>query len=241
MRMRVKGLLKDTFRKWGYEVKNLRCPVRYWEGDDSFQRLFHAIGENSLLDEVKCYILYQLAHQALKLGGDVAEIGVYKGGSAKLLAKIVEPSGKRVHLFDTFSGMPPTHPEYDLYKKGDFDDASLKTVKTFLGDCPNVTLYPGFFPDTAIPLVEHRFCFAHVDVDIYRSVMDCCEFFHPRLEPGGVLIFDDYGSPRCPGVVRGVDEYFKAQREVPLYLPTGQCVVIKLDCKPVLQDVVRLT
>jgi len=72
-----------------------------------------------------------------------------------------------------------------------------------------------------------RFCFVHVDADIYRSVLDACAFFWPRLSPGGVLVFDDYGFESCPGAKRAVDEYFAGAMDRPWYLPSGQCVVVK--------------
>jgi hypothetical protein len=55
-------------------------------------------------------IIYQLARQALRLPGEVAEVGVYKGGSAYLMAAIFDPD-KPIHLFDIFAGMPPVDPE----------------------------------------------------------------------------------------------------------------------------------
>lgn len=58
--------------------------------------------------------------------------------------------------------------------------------------------------------------------------MDCCKFFYPRMERGGVMIFDDYGFVSCPGAKMGVDKFFLDKAENPTYLPTGQCVVFKL-------------
>lgn len=55
-------------------------------------------------------IIYQLARQALRLPGEVAEVGVYKGGSAYLMDAIFDPDIP-IHLFDTFAGMPPVDPE----------------------------------------------------------------------------------------------------------------------------------
>ena len=44
----------------------------------------------------------------------------------------------------------------------------------------------------------------------------------------GFLVFDDYGFPSCAGARRAVDEFFANKPEVPLCLPTGQCLVVKL-------------
>ena len=46
--------------------------------------------------------------------------------------------------------------------------------------------------------------------------------------PGGMIVFDDYGFPSCPGARRAVDEAFANRPEVPICLPTGQALVVKL-------------
>lgn len=42
------------------------------------------------------------------------------------------------------------------------------------------------------------------------------------------MVFDDYGFLGYPGAKQAVDEFFTERIESPIYLPTGQCVVIKL-------------
>jgi O-methyltransferase len=66
-----------------------------------------------------------------------------------------------------------------------------------------------------------------VDVDIYRSVLDCCRFFYPRLVTGGAIVFDDYGRNSCPGAKAAVDEFFADTPEQPVYVATGQAFVVK--------------
>lgn len=227
MNVFLKPLIKNIFRPVGYEIKSLSEPIRIWEQDKIFNALYEKVRDRTLLDKTKCYIIYQFARGVLEMNGEAAEVGVYKGGSAKLLADIFSLKGKTIHLYDTFCGMPPTDPRHDLYDKGSFGDTSFDSVTAFLKSCYNVMLHPGYFPDTAQSIIESKFCFVHIDVDIYRSVMDCCDFFHPRLLNGGVMIFDDYGSTSCPGARLAVDDYFKDKPEFPSYLPTGQCLVIK--------------
>lgn len=162
------------------------------------------------------------------MGGDVAEIGVYKGGTAKLISKVVAGTNKTVHIFDTFQGMPPTDPSKDLYKEGDFSDTSLDSVKEYLRDCNNIRFYQGIFSDTSGPVINLQFSFVHIDVDIYKSVLDCCKFFYPRMVKSGIMLFDDYGSLRCPGAKMSVDEFFSDKAEYPSYLPTGQCFISRI-------------
>ena len=50
-----------------------------------------------------------------------------------------------------------------------------------------------------------RLSFCHIDVDVYQSAHDACSFVWPRLSPGGVVVFDDYGFLGCEGVTEYVD------------------------------------
>ena len=219
--------------KCGYRIQRANLgiddPIHAWEVDPVFNDIFKHVHENTIVDKTRCFILYQLVKQVSSLAGDIAEIGVYKGGTAKLLAQSLSSTSKNIYLFDTFTGMPDTDSEKDTYKKGDFGDTSYNNVKNYLKDCTNVNIFKGLFPQS-VPneLYDNKFCMVHIDVDIYQSITDCCEFFYPRLEKSGVMIFDDYGFPRCPGAKMAVDQFFFKKSETPVYLPTGQCVVIKL-------------
>src|ERR1035437_2891958 len=74
--------------------------------DEVFLRLYEALHPEwritlSLREQ---YNLFRLAAQAVTLGGDIAEVGVFRGGSAKLICEV--KGSARLHLFDTFEGMP---------------------------------------------------------------------------------------------------------------------------------------
>jgi O-methyltransferase len=202
-------------------------PLPVWTDDREFMRIFGKI-EYTLVDHARCYVLHQLAKQAAQLPGDLAEVGVYRGGTAKLLALTVAPRAKKdLQLFDTFTGMPPADANADRHHEGDLGDTSLEAVQRSLRDCKNVYFYKGFFPDTASPIENSRFCMVHIDADIYKSVKDSCVFFYPRMEKGGIMVFDDYGFPSCPGARKAVNEFFSDKPEAPIYLPSGQCVVFR--------------
>ncbi|MFC2071641.1 TylF/MycF/NovP-related O-methyltransferase [Chloroflexota bacterium] len=202
--------------------------IDFFELDTEFNRLFDRASITPGIRKMRCFMLYQCLKQTGSLEGDVAEVGVYKGRSAKVIALTVERLNKQAHLFDTFTGMPEVDSEKDnLYRKGDFGDTSLAQVEKFLSDCQNVTIYPGFFPDTTEPVRDRKFCFAHVDVDIYRSVLDCCQFFYPRLASGGMMVFDDPGFADCAGAKIAVDEFFSDKEEFPIHLATSQVLVVK--------------
>jgi len=228
----MKKIIKNIFTKFGFELKKISKtgpnPVHVWETDMVFVNLYDSIKDHTLVDKVRCFMLYQFLKGVLFLEGDIAEVGVYRGGTAKFLGNIVQQTEtqKNIYLFDTFDGMPNTSEKKDLHKKGDFSDTSLEEVSNYLS-INNVFLHKGLSPDTATSIKDKKFIFVHVDVDIYQSVFDCCQFFYPRMVGGGVIIFDDYGFISCPGARDAVDEFFKDKKESPIYLQSGQCIFIK--------------
>lgn len=198
------------------------------QGDD-FQRHYEIAAPRTLVSSDRCYVLYTLLMQAIHVEGDIWECGVYKGGTAAMIANILKSHGawKKLYLFDTFEGMPDTNDKKDLHRKGDFADTSLESVQQYIQE-PDLCIFrKGFIPDTFSGLESKKIAFAHLDVDIYRSILDCLEFIWPRLSFGAFVIFDDYGFPSCPGARRAVDEFFRAKTCFPLCLPTGQAVVFK--------------
>ena len=137
--------------------------------------------------------------------GAVAEVGVYRGGSLAVLAKLFP--GKSVYGVDTFDGMPAVVDD-DIHEEGDFSDTDYEQVRDALcGAFLNVIVLKGFFPDDVVGVLPQEFAMVHVDCDIYTSVRDCCEFFWPRMVSGGVLVFDDPGFQTCPGARRAFSEF----------------------------------
>lgn len=184
----------------------------------------------TLVSRDRLYALYTLALNAIHLQGDFWECGVYKGGTARMFAEFLVARGRpdlKLHLFDTFGGMPETDEKFDIHLKGDFSDTSLDEVRRVVGHPDRVEFHPGWIPDIFRGMSDSRVAFAHVDVDIYQSILDCCEFIYPRLAIGGVMVFDDYGFPTCPGARKAVDEFFADKPEVPIVLQTGQAIVVR--------------
>ncbi|MDH5179142.1 MAG: TylF/MycF family methyltransferase [Gammaproteobacteria bacterium] len=204
------------------------------QGYSKFAKYLATAQSVSVVSPDRVYVLYTLALQALRLGGSWYECGVYKGGTAAMLAQLIaqnEASPRALHLFDSFSGMPETDAVHDLHQKGDFADTSVEEVTRHVSSCVKdasfINFHKGFIPDTFAGREQDEIAFAHVDVDIYRAIHDCCEFIYPRLQNGGFIVFDDYGFGSCPGARTAVDEFFADKPEQPLVLPTGQALVFR--------------
>jgi len=229
MKIRDLRKLSDPNLLWQKAVlysKRLSPRLR-WQAAAGFDDVWPASRKRTLVDEPRAHMLLQLARHASKLDGMFAEIGVYRGGTAKLLANITDAAKRELHLFDTFAGMPETDAR-DLHVAGDFADTSLADVQRFLKGHSSVQFHQGEFPATSGPVEDTRFSLVHVDVDIASSVEACCRFFYPRLVPGGVMVFDDYGFTSCPGAKAATDAFFADKPEPVLHLLTSQAIVLKL-------------
>lgn len=177
------------------------------------------------LGDGDAYQVYTAVQRTKKIDGDIAEVGVYRGGSAKLICEAKE--NRPLHLFDTFEGLPDLCEidDPEQFHKGKFL-ASLESVKDCLKKYPNVHFYKGLFPSTAEPIKSKKFSFVHLDVDLYESTLNCIEFFYPRMSSGGIIISHDYTS--TPGVRKAFDGFFKDKPEPVIELLGSQCMVVKI-------------
>lgn len=199
-----------------------------WLEDDRFSEIYHKIRPSTLVSIDRCYFLYCLAQHSTYVQGDIAECGVYKGGTARLLCETT--LSKNIHLFDAFSGLPsPDKDKDNHYTEGTFSDTSIQKVQQLLsGYVDRVQIHAGWMPNSFSSVEQTIFSLVHVDVDLYQTAFACCEFFYSRLSKGGVFVFDDYGFPACRGEKEAVDEFFSDKAETPICIPTGQAFVIKI-------------
>jgi O-methyltransferase len=154
----------------------------------------------TLMSPDRWEVLRKLLLQVKPLPGEVAELGVYQGGTLKMLADLAPE--KTCFGFDTFNGQPAeSWREIDFHKPGEFGDTGFERVMRELPQ--NIVLFAGVFPGSA-PNLEVKLCFAHVDFDLEKSTEDAIAWLTPRMVPGGVVVFDDYHSPNCMGVDRAI-------------------------------------
>ena len=159
-----------------------------------------------------------------KLDGNIAEVGVYQGASAKL---ICETKGDRaLFLFDTFSGLPEVNKiDKTLFFKGEYSYTKEK-VEEYLKKYKNIYIYEGHVPETSTPVLNKKFSFVHLDVDTYKSILACLQFFYSRMKKGGIILSHDYAN--VIGVRRAFETFYKYKNEIILEVGDTQCLVVKL-------------
>ncbi len=196
------------------------------------------------------------------ISGDVAEFGTMTANSAQALALGISeaerihyerkgrqsPDQKRLHLFDSFEGLPDATAEPDRkhpsYVEGDwragqhkvFGPEKLRAKCSQFVDESRIKIYEGWFKDT-VPKLDAaiKFALVHVDCDFYGSTMDVLVplFSKAHVSSGALIYFDDYhcaaSSPEL-GERRAWDEIqdrFKVKAiQSHCYGPTGQAFVV---------------
>lgn len=174
---------------------------------------------NNAGDLPRLYALVLNIKQVLEndVAGDLAELGVYRGNSAAVLAHYARHYRRQLWLFDTFEGFDAQDlVGADQARPVEFADTSLKAVRDLVGE-DDVRFIRGRFPQS-IPaeLDGSRLCLAHIDCDLYEPAKAGLEFFYPRLSPGGLLVVHDYANPWWDGIKRAVDEFCRGIPERPL-------------------------
>lgn len=132
------------------------------------------------------YELLKFAFAQAPKEGLVAEFGVAKGASLRLLAR---QTSRMVHGFDSFGGLPGNW-------TGTKERRGAFSARGRLPKVPgNVRLHCGWFDETLPGMLGTNagtFAFIHIDCDIYTSTVTIFRALRDRIQPGTVIVFDEY-------------------------------------------------
>jgi hypothetical protein len=191
------------------------------------------------------YNLLALHRWASAVQGWQVECGCWKGLSAYLLnhqLRRLTPGhdGTGFMIVDSFEGLSAPGPEDGSRKAlnpslftGEASHPAgtyacpQDAVRKALAEFPGIEMYPGWIPGVLSRLPERRYAFVHVDLDLHDPIRGAIDYFYPRLEPGGVMVFDDYGSLFWPGAKKAVEEGAAAAGTVPVALSSGQAFIVR--------------
>jgi O-methyltransferase len=128
--------------------------------------------------------------------GVVVECGSWKGASASSLSLAAAQTNRKLHVFDSFAGLPEVaeadkrhvlldRPEVHTYEPGMFAGA-LDEVRDNIarfGAIDHCTFHPGIFSDT-MPGWDTPVVLAFLDVDLRDAIEDCLRALWPKLADG---------------------------------------------------------
>gem|GEM_PF-585356 len=159
---------------------------------------------------------------AENIPGDFAELGVWRGNTASVLAHYASKANRNVYLFDTFEGFDAKELKgIDEGVRNRFTNTSLSMVKDVIGKPSEVCEFvQGHFPSTVSD--DHKkktFSIVSLDCDLYEPTKAGLEFFYPLMPRGGLLLLHDYSSMQWPGSKKAIDEFCIRNEEYVILMP----------------------
>ncbi len=236
MASRLRKLVRNAARKAGYELVKVGPGPTGAELRQAFEETVaetfervrpYTMTSPERIDAVCRGAAHVVEH---RIPGAFVECGVWRGGSTMAAALTLLRLGdaeRDLYLFDTYEGMPPPTAE-DVTARGksaaeewreragDADisawcNAPLDDVRKNLTGTgyPAARLHfvKGKVEETIPGEAPERIALLRLDTDWYESTRHELEHLYPRLQPGGILIIDDYGH--WQGARQAVDEYLK--------------------------------
>ena len=228
-------MLSKILKSFGYRLEKTAYDVYRSDNiqDPVFRELFDQCKPYTMTSIERMYALYQAVRHIARynIEGCLVECGVWRGGSAMLMALTLLKYGKAnrpLYLYDTYEGMSaPTDKDVtirganaaDLLQReekantasgiwcyADLDDVRQNLART---GYPSELLHfvKGKVEDTLpAQMPTEPIALLRLDTDWYESTKHELEHLYPRLVANGPIIIDDYGH--WQGCQKAVDEYF---------------------------------
>ena len=238
----VRKAAKRALSRWGYQVVRApgaqSLGATHPDLEAEFAPLLARCEPFTMTSVERMYGLWQAVRHVGRAGvsGDIVECGVWRGGSSMLAALTlmeIADAERTLGLDDTLQGMSgPTEKDVSIavYRaRGDSgrlrsSPHSRALAFATLPAAPAHRASAGIHPtrvryvegpvETTIPgEVPERIALLRLDTDWYESTKHELVHLWDRLEPGGVLIIDDYGH--WVGAREAVDEFFEGRADAP--------------------------
>ncbi len=235
----LKTAIQATARRMGVHIiRENHIPQGFVPADFSEEEaaLFLRVRPFTLTPPERVVSLWRAAVHVLEDGGvpgDFVETGVWKGGSARVMAEALARSGpgRNLWLYDVWDRQAWPAPVerdgqaarafWDEYQAQQSIDApALETAQRNVREAglpdDRVRFVVGRVEETIPSRIPDAIAILRIDTDFYESVKHALTHLYPRLSRGGVLILDDYACPQFTGARRAVDEYFAEHGPKPL-------------------------
>ncbi|MCH1966138.1 TylF/MycF/NovP-related O-methyltransferase [Paraclostridium sordellii] len=169
---------------------------------------------------------YELYKKIVNIPGEVLEFGVYKGASIIRFAtyrELLENTySRKIIGFDIFGEFPKTD-NYDdnkfiqRFEEQGGNGISKEALEDFIKhkNINNIELIKGNVFDTLDEFLEKnkqiKISLLHLDLDVYKPTKFILEKLYERMVPGGIIVFDDYGTVK--GATDAIDEFLKEKNK----------------------------
>jgi predicted O-methyltransferase YrrM len=217
-----------------------------YEQEERFLALWEIVQAYTMTGPERGYALWLAVNAVVDrdIDGAMVECGVWRGGSAMLIALTLMQRGVKnrpIYLFDTFCGMTQPGPrdrtrdgkhasyflqgasgsaEAQQFKASAAKAEVLENMTSTGYDMRLVRFVAGDVCDTLPKTQTLQIALLRLDTDFYDSTYHELTQLYPRLRTGGMLIIDDYGH--WLGAQEAVDAYFdsnEAGYQRPMFWP----------------------
>jgi len=148
------------------------------------------------------------AAKALSVQGAFCEFGVYKGGSAGQLCRLLRDNDleRELHLFDAWRDKHPNmsklvrpkgeKPRGIMMSSAKALDLTKQNIQTIDPESKvKVFYHPGYFEETLSSIKKFPVAFIHFDADLYYPALQVIKFADRNMVSGGVIVFHDVYHP----------------------------------------------
>jgi O-methyltransferase len=168
------------------------------------------------IDRQELLVILRECESVLAKGvaGDLVEFGCYVGTTSLFLQRSLASSPeKSLHVYDSFAGLPhktaaDASPAGEQFKAGELIATKSQLIKHFKhAGLPLPVIHKGWFEELKPQDVPEKISFAFLDGDFYSSIMASLKLIWPRLQPGAIVVVDDYQTEALPGVRQALNEW----------------------------------
>jgi hypothetical protein len=177
------------------------------------------------------------ASSAARLEGDFVECGVNRGFLSSAIMELLDwdTRGKTFWLLDTFAGvdetiLPPAEREVVQRRPAEGGSAYVDgadSVRRNFADWKNVRIIVGSVPSTLDQVDAETISYLHLDMNSSTPEVAALDALWPRLTPGAVVLFDDWGYRGFEPQHEALGAYARDHGLPVVSLPTGQGLLLK--------------
>lgn len=185
---------------------------------DSLIQQYGLVSDQIEVPELRVILRELFGVLAKNIAGDVVELGCYEGTSALFIQRMLnlQHSTKAFHVYDSFEGLPEKS-SADISPIGtQFTAGVLRaSKKTLVSNFTKAQLklphiHAGWFDALRPDDMPEKIAFAFLDGDYYSSITESFLAIQHALQPGAVILIDDYANGQLPGAKKATDDWARS-------------------------------
>ena len=162
------------------------------------------------------------------------ECGVADGNTvfhalSQLKSKPQVLSQTKMWLYDSWNSMQLKHlNSTEKQYEGRYSDLDTNVCKNNLKLFKDMIIYnQGYVPEVFESTSSYHpesVNYLHIDLNSAAPTLAALEFFYPKMQERGIIIFDDYGAKNYSVLRNEIDKFLSTKSGILLEIPTGRAI-----------------